>query len=78
MTTAPHRECAPEKAHLRALVGGRTRARGHADTGSKGSAEGRLDHEFETVGVIGIGPYSERRREGLFEGIASGFGAANG
>lgn len=33
--------------------------------------------EFETVGVIGIGPYSERRREGLFEGIASGFGAAN-
>jgi len=33
--------------------------------------------EFETVGVIGIGPYSERRREGLFEGIASGFNAAN-
>jgi regulator of sigma E protease len=33
--------------------------------------------EFETVGVIGIGPYSERRREGLFEGISSGFGAAN-
>jgi regulator of sigma E protease len=33
--------------------------------------------EFETVGVIGIGPYSERRRQGLFEGIRSGFGAAN-
>ncbi|HET6347499.1 MAG TPA: RIP metalloprotease RseP [Candidatus Krumholzibacteria bacterium] len=33
--------------------------------------------EFETVGVIGIGPYSERRREGLVEGITSGFGAAN-
>jgi regulator of sigma E protease len=33
--------------------------------------------EFETVGVIGIGPYSERRREGLFEAMNSGFGAAN-
>ncbi|HEX6790929.1 MAG TPA: RIP metalloprotease RseP [Candidatus Krumholzibacteria bacterium] len=33
--------------------------------------------EFETVGVIGIGPYSERRRESLFTAIQSGFGAAN-
>jgi regulator of sigma E protease len=33
--------------------------------------------EFETVGVIGIGPYSERKREGFFSAIASGFGAAN-
>lgn len=33
--------------------------------------------EFETVGVIGIGPYSERRRESLFAAMKSGFGAAN-
>jgi regulator of sigma E protease len=33
--------------------------------------------EFETVGVIGIGPYSERRRESLFSAMSSGFSAAN-
>jgi regulator of sigma E protease len=33
--------------------------------------------EFMTVGVIGIGPYSERRREGLFASIAGGFNTAN-
>lgn len=33
--------------------------------------------EFETVGLIGIGPYSERRRESLFAGIRDGFMAAN-
>jgi regulator of sigma E protease len=35
------------------------------------------ESEMETVGVIGIEPYSDRRREGLVEGITSGFGAAN-
>jgi regulator of sigma E protease len=34
--------------------------------------------EFETVGVIGIFPYSERRRQGLFAAIGSGFDTANG
>jgi regulator of sigma E protease len=33
--------------------------------------------EFMTVGVIGIGPYSERRREGVFASIAGGFKTAN-
>lgn len=33
--------------------------------------------EFTTVGIIGIHPYSERRREGLFTSIGNGFGTAN-
>jgi regulator of sigma E protease len=33
--------------------------------------------EFTTVGIIGIHPYSERRREGVFAGIANGFHTAN-
>ncbi len=33
--------------------------------------------EFTTVGIIGIHPYSERRREGFFTAIANGFGTAN-
>ena len=34
--------------------------------------------EFETVGVIGIFPYSERRRQGFGTALASGFQTANG
>jgi regulator of sigma E protease len=34
--------------------------------------------EFETVGVIGIGPYSERHRLGLGASISGGFDTANG
>jgi regulator of sigma E protease len=33
--------------------------------------------EFTTVGVIGIGAYAERRREGLFAALGHGFGMAN-
>jgi len=33
--------------------------------------------EFETVGLVGIGPYYEKRREGLFSAIKNGFNAAN-
>jgi regulator of sigma E protease len=33
--------------------------------------------ELEKVGVIGIGPYSERRRENLLSAIGSGFSSAN-
>ncbi|HEU4366436.1 MAG TPA: RIP metalloprotease RseP [Candidatus Krumholzibacteria bacterium] len=33
--------------------------------------------EFMTVGVIGIGPYSERRREGVVASMQSGFDTAN-
>jgi regulator of sigma E protease len=33
--------------------------------------------EFETVGVIGIGPYSERRRQDPLSSIAGGFNTAN-
>lgn len=34
--------------------------------------------EFEKVGVIGIGPYSERRRQGFLTSASSGFATANG
>ena len=34
--------------------------------------------EFMKVGVIGIGPYSERRRESVAEASVSGFNTANG
>jgi regulator of sigma E protease len=34
--------------------------------------------EFTTVGVIGIGPHYERRRESLFASVTDGFSAANG
>lgn len=33
--------------------------------------------EFMTVGVIGIGPYAERRREGVLASLAGGFDTAN-
>ncbi|HEX5132826.1 MAG TPA: RIP metalloprotease RseP [Candidatus Krumholzibacteria bacterium] len=33
--------------------------------------------DFMTVGVIGIGPYSERRREGFFTAMGNGFTTAN-
>ncbi len=33
--------------------------------------------EFTSVGIIGIHPYSERRREGLFTSIGNGFMTAN-
>jgi len=39
-------------------------------------AGGSLDN-LKTVGVIGIEPYSEKRREGLIEGTVSGFQSAN-
>jgi regulator of sigma E protease len=33
--------------------------------------------EFMTVGIIGIHPYSERRREGFFASVGEGFATAN-
>ncbi len=53
----------------------------HADTivpESKDVLAAGSTSEFTTVGVIGIGPYSERRREGLPASVAAGFNTANG
>jgi len=52
----------------------------HADTitpESKQVLKSGSTSEFTTVGIIGIHPYSERRREGLFTSIANGFQTAN-
>ncbi len=53
----------------------------HADSvvpDSKDVLKPGSSSEFMTVGVLGIGPYSERRREGFAASAASGFNAANG
>jgi len=52
----------------------------HADTIVPEAREVLKDEKtgkMETLGVIGIEPYSERSREGLWEGMRDGFAAAN-
>lgn len=52
----------------------------HADTVTPEAKEflkSGSTSEFETVGVIGIFPYQERRRQGLFPAVRDGFGMAN-
>ena len=53
----------------------------HADTvvpERKDVLEGEDGSQFTTVGVIGIGPHYERRRESLIASVTDGFSAANG